>query len=356
MVFGATSLGVLCAMVALTPVDVSARASGSLRLPNGVRPISSLVAGSITDVFVRPGEVVQAGQPVARIEAAELGAGLIKRQRDLTTLEQDTLEAEASEREFIQRARNALFERRAAITRRIELLGAGSNNTVSRACASPLAVCALPEEGPRPDPADGVAALRAELALVDLELADRGHDWQERERERRAALSRAEAGIEDVEDLLDNVLLRSPIAGRLEALLVAPGQGVTAGSVLAQVVPEGVPRRAMVFLPLSELELVAPEDDVTLELSAPNDADPTLLPARVSYVRPELATPEELEAELGGRPSSAYARVEIELLDPDPQGLLAAQLHAGARIVAHFPARERQLGRVIADAAIHWFE
>ncbi|MET0410852.1 MAG: hypothetical protein ABW217_06130, partial [Polyangiaceae bacterium] len=50
MVFGATSLGVLCAMIALSPIEISARASGSLRLPNGVRPVSSLIAGSVTDV------------------------------------------------------------------------------------------------------------------------------------------------------------------------------------------------------------------------------------------------------------------------------------------------------------------
>jgi membrane fusion protein len=354
MVFGATSLGVLCAMIALSPIEISARASGSLHLPNGVRPVSSLIAGSVTDVFVRPGELVQEGQPVARIEAAELGAGLVKRQRDLTTLEQDTLEAEASEREFIQRAKNALFERRAALSRRIELLSGPP--TVSRACASPLAVCVLPDDGPRTDPADGIAALRGELALVDLELADRGHDWQARERERRVALSRAEAGLDDVEDLLDSVLLRSPIAGRVEAMLVAPGEAVAAGAVLAQVVPYGVPRRAQVFVPLSEIDLIAPEEEATLELSSTSDADAAQIPARVSYVRPELATAEELERELGRRPDGTFVRVELELLDAEPEGQLALQLHAGTRVVAHFPPRERQLGRVVADAAIRWFE
>ena len=354
MVFGATSLGVLCAMIALSPIEISARASGSLRLPNGVRPVSSLIAGSVTDVFVRPGELVQEGQPVARIEAAELGAGLVKRQRDLTALEEDTLEVEAAEREFIQRAKSALFERRAALSRRIELLSSGP--TVSRACASPLAVCSLPEDGPRNDSADGIAALRGELALVDLELADRGHDWQARERERRAALSRAEAGLDDVEDLLDSVLLRSPIAGRVEATLVAPGEAVPAGAVLAHVVPEGVPRRALVFLPLNEIELIAPEEEATLELSSASEGVTPPIPARVSYVRPELATPEELESELGQRPNGTFVRVELELLDAEPAGQLAPQLHAGTRIVAHFPPRERQLGRVVADAAISWFE
>lgn len=355
MVFGATSLGVLCAMIALSPIEISARASGSLRLPNGVRPVSSLIAGSVTDVFVRPGELVQEGQPVARIEAAELGAGLVKRQRDLTALEEDTLEVEAAEREFIQRAKSALFERRAALSRRIELLSSGP--TVSRACASPLAICSLPDDGPRSDSADGIAALRGELALVDLELADRGHDWQARERERRAVLTRAEAGLDDVEDLLDSVLLRSPIAGRVEATLVTPGEAVPAGAVLAHVVPEGVPRRALVFLPLNEIELVAPEEEATLELSSSSSDGVTApIPARVSYVRPELATPEELESELGQRPRGTFVRVELELLDAEPPGQLAPQLHAGTRIVAHFPPRERQLGRVVADAAFSWFD
>jgi multidrug resistance efflux pump len=351
MVFGATSLGVLCAAVALSPINVSARAAGTLRLPNGVRPVSTLIAGSITDVFVRPGELVQAGQALARLEAAELGAGLVKRERELMMLEQDTLEAEAAEREFMQRAKNALYERRSALVRRIDL--ATSN---ARACASPLAVCATPEEGPRPDHAETIAALRAELALVDLELADRGQSFQQRERERREALSRAEAGVADVEDLLDSVVLRSQVAGRVESLSVSPGDMVAAGAVLAQVVPTDAPRTVAVYLPLSELSLVAPEDDATLELSALPDNDAAVLPARVSYVVPELAAPEELERELGQQPSGAFVRIELELLGDQAQLRLSQHLRSGARIVARFPARERQIARVVVDKALALFD
>jgi hypothetical protein len=122
------------------------------------------------------------------------------------------------------------------------------------------------------------------------------------------------------------------------------------------VVPYGVPRRAQVFVPLSEIDLIAPEEEATLELSSTSDADAAQIPARVSYVRPELATAEELERELGRRPDGTFVRVELELLDAEPEGQLALQLHAGTRVVAHFPPRERQLGRVVADAAIRWFE
>jgi multidrug resistance efflux pump len=353
MAFGATSLGVMCAAVAVSNVEVSARASGTLRLPNGVRPVSSLIAGSVTDVFVRPGDLVEEGEAVVRLEAAELGQGLIKRQRDLTSLEQDTLEAEAAEREFVVRARSALMERRSALGRRIELGGASHT---SRACASPLAVCSLPEDGPRPEPADNIAALRAELALVDLEIADRSFDWQARERERRNALSRAEAGVADVEDLLDSVVLRAVVSGRVESLSVAPGDVVAAGAVLAQLVPVDAPRTVEVFLPASDLGLVAPEDEALLELSSLPSGEGSSVPARVSYVTPELATPQELDSELGEHPRGEFVRVELELLDDATHAHLAQYLRSGARIVAHFPPREKQIAQVVADAATSWFD
>lgn len=83
---------------------------------------------------------------------------------------------------------------------------------------------------------------RAELERAEREfenartLLERGASTLDRVADTRAALAAAEAQVVAAEEALANTVIRAPFAGRLEDLLVNPGEFVTAGSAVARIV------------------------------------------------------------------------------------------------------------------------
>jgi multidrug resistance efflux pump len=84
-----------------------------------------------------------------------------------------------------------------------------------------------------------VAALDERLAALAVSLAERRHDNQRRELERTQALERALAAVEEARSWQALTEVRSPIAGRVESVLVAVGAHVQPGTPLAEVAPAG---------------------------------------------------------------------------------------------------------------------
>jgi multidrug resistance efflux pump len=234
-------IGLSFACAALATVEVTAEAAGVLRAPNGLRPVASVLAGSITEVLVRGGDAVEAGQVVARLEATELRATLESRARELDIVRDDVTRADRHDREIETQTASAMRRRRAALEQRIAINSErlkqrrsqheDLDTLVQRGGASRAEGLSAKES--MQEASESVSSLGLELALLDLEISDRARQWQERESSRRTQLSRAEANVEEAQTLLAASEIRAPASGRVESLLASPGSVVPAGAVLA---------------------------------------------------------------------------------------------------------------------------
>ncbi|MEY2937330.1 MAG: hypothetical protein RL033_8079, partial [Pseudomonadota bacterium] len=111
----ASLVALLFVGAALATVEVTAEAQGMLRAPKGLRPVASVLGGSLSEVLVQSGDQVQPGQVVARLEATELRANLVTRERELETTQQEVTEADRRDRQIEERASQAMQRRRAAL-------------------------------------------------------------------------------------------------------------------------------------------------------------------------------------------------------------------------------------------------
>ncbi len=356
--FGLLSLVVLLfGGAALLSVDVTAEAAGTLRAPSGLRPVASALGGSVTKVVARPGQRVEAGEVVAVLEGAELQAALVRRERELSSVEKDVEAARQADDQMAAEARRALSRRRSALQDRLSIAARqleqrraharGVAELVLQGASSAADALSVQEAASRAEVQ--LAALRAEAAQLDLETADRDRQWKQREAERRLRLESARGAVEEARALLQRVELRAPSAGRLESLLVQPGAVVTPGQVLAQIVPEGAPRSIVAFVSARESSFVRVGAEAQVEIESLPTSEFGVAHARVARVSAEAAAAGELAAALGAVPSGRFVRVELDLLDAGREGIMQPHLRSGARVLVRLHRRQRRILAVLFD-------
>lgn len=355
-------IGLSFGVAAIASVEVTAEAQGTLRAPRGLRPVASVLSGSIAELLVESGDAVEAGQVVARLEATELRAALVNREHELETTRRDVSEASRRDREMEERAALAMQRRRAALQGRIEINGErllarrqqSSNYEILAREGSASQTESLNMKESLQQAAESVSALSAEVALLDLELADRARQWQERESTRKTQLSRAEANAEEARTLLASTEIHAPAAGQIESLLVSPGSVIEAGGLLGNVVPRGAPRLIVAFVPSREIAFVTPGSAATVEVQSLSLSEFGLAQARVTRVSSDVATPAEVQATLGEALSGSVVRVELELLDSDASARMDGHLRSGERVTTRLHRRQRRVLTLLFDFVRKW--
>jgi HlyD family secretion protein len=348
---------------ALASVEVTAEAQGVLRAPNGLRPVASVLAGAVTDVLVRSGDAVEAGQVIARLESTELRASLEARQRELELVRDDVARSSRHDEQLEAESSRALSRRRATLRERIELNA--ERREQRRARDESLAALVLEGGASRSegmaakealqDASELVSSLGSELAQLDLEIADRSRQSQERESLRRTQLGRAEASAEEARTLLAATEIHAPAAGRIESLLAAPGAVVAAGGVLGNIVPNGAPRAITGFIPSREIAFVQPGAPANVEVQSLSVSEFGLAKAIVTRVSTDVATAVEVQSALGEAPAAGpFVRVELELLESDASGKMEPLLRSGERVKIRLHRRERRLITLLFDFVRRW--
>ena len=238
-------LGLLLSLVAalflgagLLSVEVTVRAPGALRAPNGLRSVESVLSGAVTEILVQAGDEVAADQVVARLEETQLRATLTLREKELATLRHDTAEADAADASLLRQTTMAVEHQRTALSRRSSI----HQNQLRQRSQQLTNLRAMRESGVASGndelsgeesvqaAAESIALVGSQLAELNLSRADRRREWKQRELERKSSLSRAVAAVEEAKSLLALTEVRSPAAGRVESLLVTPGAVVQPGA------------------------------------------------------------------------------------------------------------------------------
>lgn len=209
-------------------------ASGrTVRLTGTVLPqrdvtLVSKVSGTVEWVAGDMGDRVEAGEPVVRLDAAELSLALTQARAQLAAAEANLarLEAGASDEEIAQ-VRAAVEQAELGLSRLADTL-ARQEQLFARGVIPEETLLTLRVE-------HELARLQYESAQQQLKLVERGASAEER-RAVRAQVQQAEVAVQLAERQLDDTVIRAPFSGLLAVRPVQVGAIIGAGTPVAHVV------------------------------------------------------------------------------------------------------------------------
>ncbi|MBO9654973.1 MAG: HlyD family efflux transporter periplasmic adaptor subunit [Agrobacterium tumefaciens] len=271
--------------------------------------ISTKTAGRLQDIMVREGDFVKAGQVLAQMDTAQLEAKRRQAQAQLrrAKIAIDTANSLVAQREAEKTSALAVVEQRKAqldsasktYTRSKQLL---TGNVVSQQIVDDSEAA---EQSARATLASAEASLAASDAAINaarVQIVDA-----------EAAVDAAQADIESIETDIADATLKSPRDGRVQYRIAQPGEVLSAGGRVLNLVDLGDVYMTF-FLPTAEAGRTSMGSDVRLILDA---APQYTIPAKVSFVADVAQfTPKTVETEEERQKLTFRVRAQI------PQELL----------------------------------
>jgi len=243
-----------------TPELPEGFASGNGRIEATEYDISSKRAGRVTEVLVKEGDMVDAGQVLAKIDTRDLEAEL----REAEAMLREAREGKNYASAIVAQRESELRYAEVELKRTLELVKKGhvSQEKVDQS---------------RTARQTGEAALRAARILVV---------------QSEASIEAATARIERLKTDIDDSILKTPVRGRILYRLAEPGEILGAGGKVLTVL-ELTDVYMTIYLPARQVGKVVIGSQARIKL----DAVPQFtLPATVSFVAPEAQfTPREVE-------------------------------------------------------------
>jgi membrane fusion protein len=358
---GSLALSSALAFACLGRVEVTARGRGVLRAPEGVRLIQAQVPGTVR-ALAAPGEPLSAGTLILALDVATVQAELLETERTLGLLEgagreisNRTAALHQVQREQLlgriaafqdqsqsQELSCELSERRLEEARILHLEGILSryalDDALDRSRRSRRELQALRQ---------GLTAARQELAHLEARRRDE-------ERDRMLELGQARNHRDALAFSLAQAELRSPVDGSLEAVLVRKGDQVTAGQVVARVVPGQAGLAATVFLAERHRAHLKPGQAVRLELAQYPYGEHGTLRARIRRIAEDLATPSEIREVLGEHSDLAAPAVRVEVALEDGPTRRTLALRSGMVLDCRFTLRRVPPITLILDPLKRW--
>jgi len=235
-------------------------ASGNGRIEAEEVHVATVYAGRVEEVTAREGDMVSAGDVLARMDSAELEAGIARAMADVAQAQQGVAEANA---EIAQRRSQLTFaqqelDRAEYLVERGHIAEGTADQRVSARDAAQAAL---------------------DVARAHLAAAER-------------AVEAAEAEVRRLEVRLDDTVLVAPISGRVQYRLAEPGEVLAAGGKVVTLL-DLTDVYMTIFLPTNQDGRVAIGAEARIILDA---APQYVIPAKVSFVDSEAQfTPREVE-------------------------------------------------------------
>jgi HlyD family secretion protein len=266
-------------------------ASGNGRIEAVEIDISTKIAGRIKTIEVREGDLVQAGQVLARMDTAQLDAQLrqAKAQLQRATIGIDTARSLVEQREAERTAAVAVADQR-----RAELDAAQSKLARSEKLAQKDIVSQQVLDDDKAAARGATAALAAAQAQIAATEAAIGAA-KALVVDAGAAVDAAQATIESINADIDDSVLRSPRDGRVQYRVAEPGEVLSAGGRVLNLVDLGDVYMTF-FLPTEQAGQIAIGSPVRLVLDA---APQYVIPASATFVADVAQfTPKTVETEI----------------------------------------------------------
>lgn len=250
--------------------------SGNGRIEATEVDVASKLAGRVLSIEVDEGDMLEAGQLVARMDTQALDAQLQQARAQVRQAEnaERTAIAQVALRESEKVSAEAVVRQRQAELDAAQKRHARSATLVKRN--------ALPQQTLDDDLArlqSGQAALAAANAQV-VSAAAGISAAQAQVEEARSAVEAARASVERLQADIDDSQLRAPRAGRVQYRVAQPGEVLGAGGKVLNLVDLGDVYMTF-FLPERQAGRVALGSEVRLVLDA---APQFVIPAKVSFV------------------------------------------------------------------------
>ncbi|WP_367353735.1 HlyD family secretion protein [Agrobacterium pusense] len=271
--------------------------------------ISTKTAGRLQDIMVREGDFVKAGQVLAQMDTAQLEARKRQAEAQLrrAKIAIDTAHSLVAQREAEKTSALAVVEQRKA-----QLDSASKTNARSKQLLTGNAVSQqivddseAAEQSARATLASAQASLAASDAAINAAKAQIV--------DAEAAVDAAQADIESIETDIADATLKSPRDGRVQYRIAQPGEVLSAGGRVLNLVDLGDVYMTF-FLPTAEAGRTSMGSDVRLILDA---AAQYTIPAKVSFVADVAQfTPKTVETEEERQKLTFRVRAQI------PQALL----------------------------------
>lgn len=251
-------------------------ASGNGRVEAVEVDIAAKIAGRIKEVLVNEGEFVRAGQTVAEMDSSVLEAQLREAQAQLqrARISIETAESLVVQREAEKRSAEALVAQRRAELDASQRRFTRSGTLVPKGAA--------PESKLDDDRSAFEAAKSAVAAAEAQAAAAQAAIGQARSSVvgAHAAASAAQATVERIQADIDDSVLKSPRDGRVQYRVAQPGEVVSSGGVVLNMVDLGDVYMTF-FLPTAKAGKIALGTEARLVLDA---APQYVIPAEISFV------------------------------------------------------------------------
>jgi multidrug resistance efflux pump len=344
-------------------VEQTSIASGVLQVSGGPRPVLAQTSGLLLSLEVRPGDSVQQGQAIARIDATDLNA---REQRDVAQLALATTEKErisAAELGRLQADQRAFRQKRALLEERARLKGDAVRDRgermeqVQHAAYDGVATQgdALAVREAERAAAEDLLLIRQQITETDLQLTEVQKNYQGTVERLRHDIDSASNSLAETRTLLQTTEVRAPVSGRVESLQVAQGQVIGSGTVLARIVPDGTITSAVVFASAKDASFLRAGLEASLEFASLPVSEFGKAAARVTRVSQDVASSDEIMSALGRGLEEPVIRVELALLPSDQLTRVQDKLRSGERLTARLNMRDRRMITLLFDFLRKWY-
>lgn len=345
-------------------VEVTERGKGILRPVGGVRLLTAQNSGAVVELPLRPGDEVKAGQLIVRLDNPQLSGSWLEVESQYSLMQRDFPEVARSQDQLFERQLKDLAAKIATLQEDIQSFTISEQHQASRLKAvqelqrngisSQIEIDQTVDslEGSRRAMRQSQANLRAALQERESLTSSRRQQLYNRENDRLSLKSRKDSAV-----LSDTVLrVSSPIDGFLDGLTVRPGEVVSAGQVIARVVPTDSPMEVTVFLPERHRAFVKGSDQVVIELAQFPFQEFGALKGRIKRVGEGLATSAEWREALGdsAKEDEPSFRVDIEILPERPKAMSKVRLRPSMLLQTRFILRRQTILSFALEPLRRW--
>jgi HlyD family secretion protein len=363
-------LGALCLSALLFAVfgkvEVQNRGRGILRPVAGVRVLHAQVGGVLAETFARSGDQLKAGQPIARLDAAQVQGAKLEAERNLALLQGAGGGFRAKEQVLLQQQISSVHGKIASQEAQVASYQASfeyQERNLAKHRSLHEQKLISPQELEKTQEEMNNArrqrdAARQQLVSLQQELAALESQREQQRWQQTQEMQGAQTKREALESTLRQTEVLAPVDGFLEALVAKPGDLLQPGQPIAKLIPAGSPLLVVSFVAEKDRAYLKEGDEVALELEAYPYAEFGTLKGRISRIASDLASPHEVREALGedAKLEAPSFRAEIALDGNRPRRMEAAILRPGMLLQARYTLRRQRIIVMVLEPLKRWFD